>query len=474
MKLGKPSIKSITLVFVSLLCIAGFASAGLENASIESSAVPLYDDAVDYKGTLRLYVVEPVSRWLDYDGGEYHYGFLDFALVESVSIPDQQTYQTTTTWSGDIDEDNVMVIAAVSNDNPQQGFANPPTGYPFEAHYVDATAGAHPGETAYNFINETYTHSVFAEEGTATWCPYCPSVGNALSEAYYEYDVPFYFVALISDMSSTAADRLEELNLYAYPSVFFDGGYKVSVGGGGSGASFANKVMNYAQKNVHQLNLSVSVEWLGAGELEISTSIKNIGDQHPPSVASPVGPSDGNVGFTYSYAATGIDSEGDAVSYQFDWGDGEISDWSRLRNSGSEYSENHVWAEQGEYDVSVRVKDEIGYVGEWSEPTTVTIAPPLIEIEIKGNIAGIQAVVTNADEETIPFAAWEIAVSGGITGGIECSRNGTIEDFESGDSKTLITTDPIFGLGSIDIEVSVGGTTKTAQGFVLGFIVFVT
>jgi len=161
------------------------------------------------------------------------------------------------------------------------------------------------------------------------------------------------------------------------------------------------------------------------------------------------------------------------VSYQFDWGDGEISDWSRLRNSGSEYSENHVWTDQGDYDVRVRVKDEIGYVGEWSEPTTVTIAPPLIEIEIKGNIAGIQAVVTNADEETIPLAAWNIAVSGGITGGIECSRNGTIEDFESGDSKTLITTDPIFGLGSIDIVVSVGGTTKTAQGFALGFIIIV-
>lgn len=474
MKLGKPSMKITSFVLVSLLCIAGFASAGIENTSFESSAAPLNEDALDYEGTLRLYVVEPVSRWLDYDGGDYHYGFLDFAAVEPVSIADQQTYEMTTTWSGDVDADNVMVIAAVFNDNPQAGFANPPTGYPFEAHYVDASAGAHPGETAYNFINETYTHSVFAEEGTATWCPYCPSVGNALSEAYYQYDVPFYFVALISDMNPTAADRLSELNLYAYPSVFFDGGYKVSVGGGGSGASFANRIMNYAQQNVHKLNLSVSVEYVGDGDLEISTSITNIGNQHAPSVDSPVGPFEGNVGFTYSYAATGIDPEDDAVSYQFDWGDGEISDWSRTRNSGSEYSENHIWTEQGDYDVRVRVKDEIGYVGEWSEPTTVTIAPPLIEIEIKGNIAGIQAVVTNADEETIPFAVWDIAVSGGITGGIECSRNGTIEDFESGDSKTLITTDPIFGLGSIDIEVSVGGTTKTAQGFVFGFIVFVT
>jgi hypothetical protein len=33
-----------------------------------------------YNGYLRVYVVEPTSRWDNYDADPYHFGFLDFAI----------------------------------------------------------------------------------------------------------------------------------------------------------------------------------------------------------------------------------------------------------------------------------------------------------------------------------------------------------------------------------------------------------
>ena len=135
-----------------------------------------------YNGRLRLYVVEPTSRWDNDDRDPYHFGFLDFAFDDTLSIPYHDTYSNTIIWDGNqagysnIKETNIMVIATVFNPEINKGYSDPPFGNPFDAYYVDATAGAKPGETNYNTVNENFTHTVFVEEATATWCPYCPAM----------------------------------------------------------------------------------------------------------------------------------------------------------------------------------------------------------------------------------------------------------------------------------------------------------
>ncbi len=44
-----------------------------------------------------------------------------------------------------------------------------------------------------------FTHTVFIEEGTATWCPNCPNAAEALFSMYNSSDYPFYYVALVWD-----------------------------------------------------------------------------------------------------------------------------------------------------------------------------------------------------------------------------------------------------------------------------------
>lgn len=97
-------------------------------AKIEISADIINNDESSYSGTLRIYVAEIVSRYLNYDGDPSSYGFLDFALIKDITIPSAQTSNEVITWDGaqifdglgnsygDIKPDNIIVFATMSND----------------------------------------------------------------------------------------------------------------------------------------------------------------------------------------------------------------------------------------------------------------------------------------------------------------------------------------------------------------------
>ena len=77
-----------------------------------------------------------------------------------------------------------MVVAAVFNSMKNVGYSKPPSGNPFDAFYIDAAAGATPGDPGSNQVTEEFTHTVFLEEGTASWCGPCVYAKDALHAIY--------------------------------------------------------------------------------------------------------------------------------------------------------------------------------------------------------------------------------------------------------------------------------------------------
>ncbi len=126
-----------------------------------------------FEGTLRVYVVEPESRWLDRYGGAYAYGFLDFAMISDLSLSDS-IWQGTSTWSAatagfsGVTQNNSMVIAVLFSNIGEQRDAAPPLEVYYTSYPVQAAAAATPGNPGSNLVSEGYTHTVFIEEGTAT------------------------------------------------------------------------------------------------------------------------------------------------------------------------------------------------------------------------------------------------------------------------------------------------------------------
>ena len=93
---------------------------------------------------------------------------------------------------------------------------------------------------------------------------------------YNDNGYPFYYISLVTDKSSKATQRKNQFNLYGYPTNFFDGGYKVMVGGSPNmEPTVRNKIHQSRTRDVHELDLELTVTWLGSAEIQIDVSITN-------------------------------------------------------------------------------------------------------------------------------------------------------------------------------------------------------
>ena len=127
--------------------------------------------------------------------------------------------------------------------------------------------------------SERATHTALGEYGTATWCGYCKYAHGALMELYAEGNLDFYFVSYVTDKNSVAASYLgPTYNLYGYPTVWFDGGYKVNVGAGsvsGAKSAYTNSINQCGARVVKDIDIDLSMTWLGGTEMEISCVVTN-------------------------------------------------------------------------------------------------------------------------------------------------------------------------------------------------------
>jgi hypothetical protein len=109
------------------------------------------NEAETYTGRLRVFIVEPISRWNNAQGDPYDFAFLDWAINTDIELVPDEVFEDTTTWDGnqngfsDITRNNIMVIAAVFNSEEHVGYSDPPENlHPFEAYWADQTAGDIP------------------------------------------------------------------------------------------------------------------------------------------------------------------------------------------------------------------------------------------------------------------------------------------------------------------------------------------
>ena len=117
--------------------------------------------------------------------------------------------------------------------------------------------------------------------------------------------------------------------------------------------------------------------------------IPPIGDEEnnpPDEPLKPSGPTFIELGVDYNYYTQAYDSDGDMLRYRFDWGDGNISDWSQFIESDKEISFTRSWSATTSYDIRVIAQDEHGINSSWSEILTVAVSqsseeePPIAEI----------------------------------------------------------------------------------------------
>lgn len=89
----------------------------------------------------------------------------------------------------------------------------------------------------------------------------------------------FYYVSLVDDMNVHAEYRTQvEYNLYYWPTVFFDGGFEVVLGAESipaAKAAYEAAIINCGDREVPDVEATLTVYWIGDATMEITVSIQN-------------------------------------------------------------------------------------------------------------------------------------------------------------------------------------------------------
>jgi hypothetical protein len=92
------------------------------------------------------------------------------------------------------------------------------------------------------------------------------------------------------------------------------------------------------------------------------------GSNQPPSPPTIVGPSWGLKNVNYTFCINVTDPNADNIYCKWDWGDGNITEWLGPYVSGETVCVSHAWSQKGIYEMRVKLKDEYGQGGNWSDP----------------------------------------------------------------------------------------------------------
>lgn len=122
----------------------------------------------------------------------------------------------------------------------------------------------------------TFTHTVFAECGSQSWCWHDPVALDALDDIYSSGEYPFYYVTLVYDHNNHAKARLLEYNLWGTPTTWFDGGYNTTIGGNTEIENdYIQNITQCGARTVANIDVSLNVNWLGNASMDISVAVKN-------------------------------------------------------------------------------------------------------------------------------------------------------------------------------------------------------
>ena len=139
-----------------------------------------------------------------------------------------------------------------------------------------------------------------------------------------------------------------------------------------------------------EISVDVSNDWSKAGTYNIKahardehgatsgwSSVLSVLVNDPPYTPStPSGPLYLGVDVSGIFFVNTVDPDDHQVQYQFSWGDGNFSDWSRLVDSGTSRSMSHSWSTAGTYVVKAQARDEYDAESDWSDRLSVIVNDP--------------------------------------------------------------------------------------------------
>jgi hypothetical protein len=181
----------------------------------------------------------------------------------------------------------------------------------------------------------------------------------------------------------------------------------------------------------------------------------------PPQIE---GSSEGDIGREMTFNIVTTDPGNFDVYYWVDWGDGTYDEWVGPYASGAVTSIGHTWSAEGNYTITAKAKNTLGSEGGWSDPFSVTIIAPQLEIGfLSGGLFKVKTVVKNTGAIDVMNVQWNITLEGGAFIGKQSS--GSLLSIAAGGERA-ISSGFIVGLGKTVITITAAyayGSTSMSQ-----------
>jgi hypothetical protein len=121
----------------------------------------------------------------------------------------------------------------------------------------------------------TTTRHVFIEVGTRIVCSECPKIAALLDQMYKSVTFPFYYVNLPST-ATLATDRLKQYDIYGYPTLYFDGGYRVLISSSVQKTNIAQAISDALARPAPKISLNLQANRTnGSHEFTVMITLQN-------------------------------------------------------------------------------------------------------------------------------------------------------------------------------------------------------
>jgi hypothetical protein len=389
----------------------------LGNATINITInVKNNNESTPYNGSIRVFVTEITSRYNTSKGDPFHFGFLDFAYDENISIDAGGIIKNSTIWNGnehgdehgntfgDILPHNLKVILVVYNNDTS---------------YVDESESTlFPNNPPYEPINPYPSNESTAVDVNVdlSWMGGDPDLDPVTYDIYFGSTTTPPLI--IANQSSTTYDPgLLDINSTYYWKIISWDTYN---------ASTSSSLWHFTTRT----------------------------NSAPEIPIQPIGPTNGTTGFTYEFTTRSTDPNNDHLLYLWDWGDGNFSDWIGPYPSGLNITTNYSWNQGGNYSIKVKTKDTYGTESDWSPTLNMHIVAPHLEINtLTGGLFKIKGILINNGEGEAVHVDYDINLTYGfILVGRHTSKS--IHHLLPGE-KVNISSRLIFGFGKTNILITV-------------------
>lgn len=184
------------------------------------------------------------------------------------------------------------------------------------------------------------------------------------------------YVALVINANSAAYSYANsQYNYIAWPTTYYDGGYRLLVGGYPQTAYYTSRIAASGSRAAHDIYLEVSLHMADTNEYLVDYIITSneLTNDAPAIPAIPQGEHFMQIDEVHTFSTSTIEPDGDEVFYRWVFADGDSTDWLGPYSSSQPCEVSHSWAVAGDYNVSVMAKDKFEAASSWSEVLKVKV-----------------------------------------------------------------------------------------------------